>query len=78
MPLVISLVPVEFKDVIKQISSAEFGRHKALKVEKVKVQAKIRFSFLKRNQMVKVHPISIFAIRCTRRQETVSMLKYSP
>ena len=61
MPLVISLVPVEFKDVIKQISIAELGRHKALKVEKVKV-----------------HPISIFAIRCTRRQETVSKLKYNP
>ena len=35
MPLVISLVPVEFKDVIQQISSAEFGRHKAFKVEKI-------------------------------------------
>ena len=27
VPLVISLVPVEFKNVIKQISSAEFSRH---------------------------------------------------
>ena len=34
MPLVVFLVPVEFEDVIKQISSAEFSRHKALKVEK--------------------------------------------
>ena len=35
MPLVISLVSAEFKGVIKQISSAEFGRHKAFKVDKV-------------------------------------------